>query len=476
MTRKAHTTRYPTVAIVGRANVGKSTLWNRITEKKRAIVSERPHTTRDRNIERAIWRGRQFEVVDTGGMDTEANEIGEGIRRQAERAMKESDVIMFMVDGKTGVVPEDRSIAKLLRGAKKDNILLVVNKVERMSDMGAATEKGVFSLGLGEGIPVSAITGKGVGDLLDAVYEILETKKLEPKDIPEEEEEPLSIVIMGRPNVGKSSLTNAILGEERVIVADIPHTTREPQDTHLLYQDHPIILVDTAGIRRAKNIRERIEEDSLRRNEQALERADIAFLVLDATEAPGSQDKHLAGLMKEEKKGMAIIANKWDLVEDKTTKSAKEYEARIRQAFPFLDWAPVVFISAKTGRRTKQLLDLALEIHKERNRIIDYNACNRLLKALIKQKRPLQTLGPKSPRVHDMAQVDVEPPTFIVTVHGEKETLHPSWLKFVEKRLREKFGFAGTPIVVKSSNVPYAKSERKWNVRGPGMEHVTDEE
>ncbi|MBE7525012.1 ribosome biogenesis GTPase Der [candidate division WWE3 bacterium] len=476
MKQKALKARYPAVAIVGRANVGKSTLWNRIVEKKRALVSAEPHTTRDRNIAKAIWRGCQFEVIDTGGMDTEATEIGEGIRRQAERAMKEADVILFLVDGKTGVVPEDRELAKALRASGNKDIILVINKIEKLSQMGAPVERSVFSLGFGEAVPISAATGKGVGDLLDVVYARLDGKRLEPQEIPEAEEEPLNIVIMGRPNVGKSSLTNAILGEERVIVADIPHTTREPQDTHLLYHGHPVILVDTAGMRRASKLKKELDEEALRRNERALERADIAFLVLDATETPSGQDKQLAGLMRDEHKGMVIVANKWDLVKDKTARSAKEYEKTIRQAFPFLDWAPIVFISAKTGRRTDELLDHAFRIQGERRRVIDYNAANRLLKSVIKQKRPLQTLGPKSPRVHDMAQVSTEPPTFLVTVHGEKERLHPSWLKFVEKRLRQKFGFAGTPIVVKSSNVPLSKSERKWNVRGPGMAHVPNEE
>lgn len=466
----------PVVAIVGRANVGKSTLWNKIVERRRALISSAPHTTRDRNMELAAWRGKTFRVVDTGGMDTESNEIGRGIRRQAERAIEEADVVLFLYDAKTDVIDEDRELAKVLR-KHKDKVILVANKVDNQRDVAAVAEGHARALGFGEAMMVSAATGKGVGDLLDETYTLLKKHKKPPKEadikaLRESEGGPLRIVIMGRPNVGKSSLTNAILGEERVIVADIPHTTREPQDTQLTYKGKEIVLVDTAGMRKRARVKKGLETAALEKNKDALHRADIAFLVFDAGEEPGFQDRSLAGLLKGENKGLVLVANKWDLVEDKTTKSAKEYEARIRSAFPFLSWAPMIFVSAKTGKRAKDVLDIALKVQEERNRKIDYNAANRLLKSVIKQKRPLQVLGPKSPYVYDMAQVGVEPPTFLVTVRGKKHSVHESWLRFLERKLRDKFGFLGTPIVVKAANVPMEKAERSWNLKGPGMDSV----
>jgi GTP-binding protein len=468
----------PVVAIVGRANVGKSTLWNRIIERRRALISPAPHTTRDRNEETAVWRGRPFFIVDTGGADADEDEIGRGIVRQAERAVEQADAVLFLIDAKTGVLDQDRALAKRMRKCA-DKVLLVMNKVDHHRDVASAAGSRAQGLGFGEPALVSAVTGKGVGDLLDRVYERLEkrgtrgAKDAEPAD-GRAREESLRIVIMGRPNVGKSSLTNAILGEERVIVSAVPHTTREPQDTRLMYKGREIVLIDTAGTRKKSRAGRGIETAAIEKNRQALRRADVAFLVLDAAEEPGARDRELAGLMKNENKGLVIVVNKWDLVEGKTAKSAKDAEARIRAAFPFLSWAPVVFVSAKTGKRTGDLLDLALAVQKERGRVIEYNALNRLLKSVIRQKRPLQILGPKSPYVHDMAQVATRPPTFLVTIRGEKRTVHANWLKFLEKRMREKFGFEGTPIIVKATNVSMAKAVGGMARHAPYGPDLTD--
>jgi GTPase len=265
---------------------------------------------------------------------------------------------------------------------------------------------------------------------------------------------------------------NSILGEERVIVSAIAHTTREPQDTELEYKGQKIVLVDTAGMRKRSHVKAGLEEEGVDRNRAALDTADVALLVFDSSEDPRMQDKRLAGLMKDANKGLILVANKWDLVEDKKTGSTDDYERLFRHTFPFLNWAPIVFISAKTGQRTQTLLDLALKIEGERERKIDYNACNKFLKTILKQKRPIASYGPKSPYIHDMAQVGVRPPTFLLTIRGEKVSIHPSWLKFLEKRLRDKFGFEGTPIVAKVEIVPMAKTERARNVKGPGMAAV----
>lgn len=472
----------PSIALVGRANVGKSTLWNKITEQKRALVSHIAGTTRDRNLAEAVWRGKRIELVDTGGMDAGNDSIGEGIKAQAERAITEADLVLLMVDGKTGVVPEDRTIAKLARALNK-NLIVAVNKIDQPRDAARASEGGIYSLGDKTPSFISAATGKGVGDLLDRIYTTLEelgnpptdleaTEAADAKGETDETEAPLRLVLMGRPNAGKSSLTNSILGEERVIVSPIAHTTREPQNTELKYKGRRITLVDTAGMRKRARVERGLEEEGLEKNRAALQEADIALLVFDATEDPKNQDRRLGGLLKDADKGLILVANKWDLVEDKDPGSTNRYEKLIRQLFPFLDWAPMVFTSATDHLRTRALLDTALTIHAERRRVIDYNALQRFLKTILKQKKPLASYGPKSPYVYDLAQVGTEPPTFLVTIRGEKQTVHPNWLRFVEKRLRDKFGFKGTPVILKTSNIPIAKSERMRNVQGPGMEAV----
>lgn len=459
----------PVVAIVGRTNVGKSTLWNRLTESGRAVVSEEEHTTRDRNYGRVIWRGSSFGLVDTGGMDTEADEIGEGIRRQAELAIKDADLVLFVVDVRAGILKQDLELARDVLKSKKP-VWLVANKVDTLKYLPQASNESLYALAMGSPHPVSAATGLGVGDLLDEVY--LELERLGKPTIPAEEERGLKLVLVGRPNVGKSSLVNSILGEERVIVSPIAHTTREPQDTELEFDGKPVIIVDTAGMRARAKIRKGVEKAGIDRNLQAVERADVALLVFDATEDPTSQDRHLAGMLEDSSKGLILVANKWDLVPDKETGTTKRYEALIRQLFPFLSWAPMVFVSAKSGQRTKSLVELAFKVQEERYRHIDYNAVNRLLKACIKKMKPLASYGPKSPRIYDAAQVGHAPPTFLITVHGDKENLHPNWLKFFQKRLREKFGFTGTPIVVKVRHLPIAKTSKARNIQGPGMEAV----
>lgn len=460
---------YPKVALIGRTNVGKSSLWNRLTESGQAIVSAEEHTTRDRNYGIVLWKGAAFELIDTGGMDTESDSIGQGIFQQAQLAMKECDLILFTFDAKTGILPQDLELAELIQKAKKP-VILVANKVDTIRDTGNAYSHDVYRLGLGEPHSVSASTSLGIGDLCDDITLALD--KAGKPAVMKHDLQPLNIVLVGRPNVGKSSLVNSILGEDRVIVSPIAHTTREPQDTLLKYKDRDLVLVDTAGMRKRSSVTKGIEEESIERNRQAIYRSDVALLVFDATENPSSWDRHLAGILEESSKGLILVANKWDLVENKDTHTAETYEMLIRQLFPFLNWAPMIFVSAKDNIRSAKLLDLALEVQDERMRHIDYNAANRLLKKTIQRMRPLASYGPKSPRVFDVAQINHAPPTFLVTVHGEKDNLHPNWLKFFEKRIREKFGFRGTPIVVKVQHLPMAKSDKPRNVFGPGMEAV----
>ena len=442
---------YPVVAIVGRANVGKSTLWNKLTETERAIVSDVPHTTRDRNFGLCIWRGMAVEVVDTGGLDAEqGSEIGRGILRQAELAIQEADLVLFLVDAKTGVLPQDKDLTREVRKINS-KIVLVANKIDDPRQMAGATVPEMYGLGIGEAYAISAVTGRGAGDLLDAIYEQLARQNHPPQAI--ETEESLRLVIMGRPNVGKSSLMNSILGEERVIVSAVPHTTREPQDTTFEWQDKKVTLVDTAGMRKRAKIERGIEEAGIERNREALMQADVALLVLDANEGPLGQDQFLAGLLKNAGRGVILVANKWDLVEDKKTWTADSFEFEIRRAFPFLTWAPIIFISAKTGQRAEKVLDLAFTIQQERERQIAYNALQKLLKAAIARHKPVPYSGPKAPRIYDVTQIGVKPPTFDLSVVGDKIGVHESWLRFFENQLRGKFGFHGTPVMIKARSI-----------------------
>lgn len=459
----------PVVALVGRTNVGKSTLWNRLTSSTRALVSDKPHTTRDRNYGVVTWLGGCFDLIDTGGMDVEKNEIGQGILTQSENAMKEADLVLFVVDGQAGMSADDLRLAKRTKELRPD-AWIVINKIDTIEKMPLAQDKTIYATGLPGMYPVSAATSLGIGDLLDAVVQNLESRGMALP--PEHEALPLRIAIIGRPNVGKSSLMNAILGTDRVIVSAIEHTTREPQDTWFEYEGRDIVLVDTAGMRKAAHIKDKIEHAGIDRNMQAIKDADIALLVFDATEDPKSQDRHLGGMLQESHKGLILVANKWDLIPDKTPKTADQYEFLVRQLFPFLDWAPMIFTSAKEGVRTSSLIDLALKVQEERHRKIDYNAINRLLKNTIKKMRPLAEYGPKSPRIWDVAQIGEAPPSFMITVVGEKDNISPNWVKFFQRQIRNKFGFIGTPIITRARNLPPAKSSSQRNYTGPGMEAV----
>ena len=408
-------------------------------------------------------------MIDTGGWDVEADELGESIRRQSEQAVAEADLVLLVVDVQAGVTPDDRRLLKRIRQLNP-RVWLVANKVDTQDWLAESQRPEMFQLGLDLPYPVSAATGLGTGDLLDAIVNEL-TGRARPLDLVEAPR-PLRLAFIGRTNVGKSSIVNAILGQERVIVSPQPHTTREPQDTLIKYQDRDVLLVDTAGLRQLSKLKTELETAAFERNRQALEDCDVAFLVFDATEDPTSQDRHLAGLLEETSKGVILVANKWDLIEDKGTHTTEDYERFVRQLFPFLEWAPVIFVSAVRKQRTAKLLELALLVEAERHRRIDYNALNKLLKTCIKAMKPLQSYGPKSPRIYDASQTGEAPPTFLITVIGEKDNLHRNWLRFFEKRLRQKFGFEGTPIVVKARNLPPSKSGHKKNVHGPGMEAV----
>jgi GTPase len=431
----------PIVAIVGRPNVGKSTLFNRLIGERRAIVEDVPGTTRDRVYGVADWGGTEFTVVDTAGLQHEdeiatasLGEIARNTRHQAQNAIDEADVIVFMVDTKAGLSSGDYEVADLLRRTDKPTIL-VANKADNLGRRDDAVE--FYALGLGDPVTVSAYHGVGTGDLLDRVVEAL----------PEHEEEPETegpnIAIVGRPNVGKSRLLNAFLGQERAIVSDVPGTTRDSLDTQIVWAGQPMTLVDTAGIRRKGRVDRGIEQYSVLRSMRAIDRADVVLLVIDATESFTAQDLHIAGYVEEQKKGMVVVVNKWDLVEkDSTTMDA--YKERAQEQLDFMPYAPLTFISAKFGQRVQQVLELALLVVEERDKRVSTAALNKLLRDAVAKHPPASKPG-KWVKFFYATQADVSPPTFVFFCNNPTE-IHFSYRRYLENQIREQFGFTGNPL------------------------------
>lgn len=432
----------PIVAIVGRPNVGKSALFNRLIGERVAIVEDEPGTTRDRVYGTTDWRGMEFTLVDTGGLqdeeEIEASTVAEIARRtrdQARSAIAEADVIVFMVDSKSGLTAGDHEVADLLRRTDKPTIL-GANKADNLERRDSVYE--FYELGLGEPIALSALHGTGSGDLLDAIVEALPHSE---EDEPEFEGP--NIAIVGRPNVGKSRLVNALLGQERAIVSDVPGTTRDSLDTHLEWNGRPVTLVDTAGIRRRGRVETGIEQYSVLRSMRAIDRSDVVLMVVDATEPFTAQDLHIAGYVEEQKKGIVVVVNKWDLIE-KDTYTMDEYRAIAAKELVFVPYAPVAFISAKYGQRVHQVLDLALEVVKERKKRIPTSALNKMLREAVANHPPSSKSG-KPIKFFYGTQVDIEPPTFVFFCSDPK-AIHFSYRRYIENQLREQFAFIGTPI------------------------------
>jgi GTP-binding protein len=431
----------PIVAIVGRPNVGKSTLFNRLIGERRAIVEDLPGTTRDRVYGTAEWGGIEFTVVDTAGLQDEQEilrstqaEILKRTREQAQSAIDEADVIVFMVDAKTGITSGDYEVADLLRRTDKPTIV-AANKADNVERRESAVE--FYSLGLGEPIAISAFHGSGTGDLLDRIVEALPEFEEEP------ETEGPNIAIVGRPNVGKSRLLNALLGQERAIVSDVPGTTRDTLDTQLVWAGQPLTLIDTAGIRRKGRIEEGIEQFSVLRSMRAIDRSDVVLLVIDATESFTAQDLHIAGYVEEQKKGMVVVVNKWDLV-DKGPTTMDEYRAKAKEALDFMPYVPLTFISAKYGQRVHQVLEVALHVVEERNKRIPTAQLNKVLREAVARHQPPSKPG-KWLKFYYVTQADVAPPTFVFFCNDPLQ-VHFSYRRYLENQLREHFGFVGNPI------------------------------
>lgn len=425
----------PVVAIVGRPNVGKSTLFNRLVGQRQAIVEDIPGTTRDRIYGDADWAGRDFTVVDTGGIAVnESDSFTAMIEEQARQAMAEADVIVFMVDVRAGISQPDAEVADILRRSQKP-VLLAANKADNQAHDLEATD--FYQLGIGEPLPISASHGLGIGDLLDEV-----ARHFPPEPEPEEEDR-LKIAIVGRPNVGKSSLLNAMLGQERAIVSDIPGTTRDAIDTLLEHDGEPLLLIDTAGIRRRGRVEQGIEKYSVIRALRAIDRCDVACLVVDASEMLTSQDVHIAGYVNDAVKGMLLVVNKWDLV-PKTESTMQDYQAEIARQLNFMDWVKPVFVSAKTHQRVDRILRSVLAIRAQREKRVGTGELNQLVADAVRRHQPPSDKG-RQLRIYYATQAGVNPPTFVFFVNDPKLS-HFTFKRYLENQVRQKFGFEGTAI------------------------------
>ena len=425
----------PVVALVGRPNVGKSALFNRMLGGRKALVEEIAGTTRDRLYGDVEWREREFRLVDTGGLLLdESPPYSALIRRQVEIAIEEAQVILFVVDAKEGLTAADLDVADVLRRTAKP-VLLLANKAESGSRREAAVQ--FYELGLGEPIPVSAHHGQGVADVMDMVVEMA------PASPAVEAAEALAIAIVGRPNVGKSMLLNAILGEERVIVSDEPGTTRDSIDTPFQFQEQELLLLDTAGIRRRGRVQRGVEKHSVLRAERAVERADVALLLMDAGEGVAAQDTHIAGLIADAYVGLVLVVNKWDLIDPAPT-FRKQFERVVRHRMRFASWAPLCFISAKEGMGIDGLLAEALKVDEERRKRVSTGELNAVVQRVVGERGP-PSVGGRKLKVLYCTQVQAAPPTFVFFVN-DASLLHFSYRRYIENRLRRVFGFAGTPL------------------------------
>jgi GTP-binding protein len=443
----------PIVAIVGRPNVGKSTLFNRLAGQRLAIVEDEPGTTRDRLYADAEWTNRPFLLVDTGGLDIatsdkapqkgrqpdslgpSSRDFAREIRQQAEIAISEADVVLFLVDVKDGITSADRDVAEVLRRSERP-VLLVANKADNPDRRQAALE--FFELGLGEPYPISALHGTGTGDLLDAIVAGLApaTEDSGAADI--------KIAIVGRPNVGKSSLLNALLREERAIVSSIPGTTRDAIDTYLRWEGQDLLLIDTAGIRRRGHVDQGVEHYSVLRAVNAIRRSDVVLLVVDATSGIQAQDTHVAGQVLEAYKSVVVVANKWDAVAGKDTQTMVEASKELRQRLNFMDYVPVLFISALTGQRVNKVLPAACVVAAQRKLRIPTGELNRLVREATAEHAP-SGKGGRQLRILYATQAETEPPTFVFFVN-DQELVHFSYERYLENRIRRSFAFEGTPL------------------------------
>ncbi len=425
------------VAVVGRPNVGKSTLFNRLAGYRFAIVEDTPGVTRDSLYCEAEWSGRTFTLVDTGGMvsDAEKGSVVEEVQQQARTALKEADAILFVVDAQEGILPDDLAVADILRRTKKP-LLVVANKVDDFKNLSPVYQ--FSALGLGEPIAVSALHGTNTGELLDRLVEVLPL--VEDKDYGEEV---VKLAVVGRPNVGKSSLVNCLLGQKKQIVSDLPGTTRDAVDSFFRFQDRSYVIIDTAGIRRKSRIAEPVERYSVIRALRAIDRSDVVLVVIDATNKISKQDKRILGYALENGKAAILVVNKWDLVE-KESITMETYRQEIKQAFPFAYYVPVIFISALTGKRVPQVMKQVDKVVGEAKKKVSTSVLNDVINEAVGISPPPAYKGRRM-KIYYATQVKIQPPTFVLFVNDSR-LLHFSYRRYLENHIRQSFGFEGTPI------------------------------
>jgi len=428
----------PVIAIIGRPNVGKSTLFNRLARKRKAIVINEPGATRDRNYTDAVWEGKPFVLVDTGGFEPASEErILIQMREQTALAMEEADIIIFLLDGRSGMTPADQDIAAVLRQVKKP-VFFAVNKVDGPKQEGDAVE--FYALGVDRLYPVSAQHGDGIYELMDDVALLLPESP--PPD--EDEDAPIRIAVIGKPNVGKSSLINRILGMERTIVNALPGTTRDAIDTPFEYEGGKYVLIDTAGIRRKSRISLTLEKYSVVQALKTIDRCDVALVLIDAVEGMTDQDVKIAGLAFEEGKACIIVVNKWDAVENKDNQTVGKYVLDMKDKAKFLDFAPIIFVSALSGQRVMKIFDIVNEVYQEYTKRIGTGEFNRACREIIERNPPPRS-SHRANNFNYMTQVGIKPPTFVFFVRDRKG-VHFSYERFLSNRIREAFGFYHVPI------------------------------
>jgi len=427
----------PIVAIVGRPNVGKSTFFNYLAGRRISIIDDTPGVTRDRIYAESEWRGKKFTLIDTGGIEASSDDyIKQQMVRQAQIAIDTADVIVLMVDVKAGLTAADEDVAVMLRKSAKP-VVVAVNKVDSVGETPPEAYE-FYNLGMGEVYPISSIHGLGIGELLDAIYEHF------PKDNPDiNEDDYIKVAVIGKPNSGKSSIINRILGEERVIVSDIPGTTRDAIDTFYQIDNRKYMFIDTAGIRRQSRIDENIEKYSIIRSWTAVDRADVCIIMIDANEGVTEQDTKIAGYAHEQGKASIIAVNKWDTVK-KETGTLEEYRKKVIQDLEFMSYAPVVFVSARTGQRIDRLLELIDYVNDQASFRVQTGLLNDVLNEAIAMVQPPSDKG-KRLKIYYMTQVGIKPPSFVVFVN-DAELMHYSYLRYLQNTLRSNFGFEGTPI------------------------------
>ena len=477
----------PIIALVGRVNVGKSTLFNRLIEQDKAIVSKYAGTTRTSNEGTILWRGKYLKLIDTGGLTFDEDiPLEKEILAQSERAMKEADIIVFVADAQTGLLPQERELAKRLRRITHKPVIFVANKVDKNKFVLNLTEPEWHKMGLGEPFPVSAANGRNVGDFLDMLYSTLQKMKIRPKKNSTKEEGTINVSIIGKPNVGKSSIFNKLIGYEKVIVSPIAHTTREPHDTLITYEyekselgdivtsndeakntrpqrlaglhggreektaklKQKINFVDTAGIRRKASVHGHLERAGIHKSIDMISESDIVLFTIDGAETISSQDRQLGGLLEKHSKSVIIIINKWDLSEDNTDHHRKEVKEMIYSYFPHLDYAPIIFVSGLTSYRVHDIFPMIIKAWQSRNIVIPDQKLKTFLKDVQRLHKPTRGKGVRQPEILGFHQIATNPPIFEASIKV-KTSLHYSYVNFLARKLREVFKFFGTPVVIK---------------------------